>query len=101
MLFIDDIQRADPLSWAWIAELIASPDMKVLVLLTRRTGEGTVPAAAMRLELPPLSLDAAREIVGDAHAAELHERSGGNALFLTQLASNANTPRHRNRSRRP
>lgn len=87
VLFIDDIQRADPVSWAWIAELIASPDMKVLVLLTRRTGEGTVPDAAIRLELPPLSLEAARRIVGDEHAAELHQRSGGNALFLTQLAS--------------
>ena len=87
VLFIDDIQRADPLSWAWLAELIASSDMNVLVLLTRRTGEGTVPAAAMRLELPPLSLEAARQIVGEAQAAQLHERSGGNALFLTQLAS--------------
>ena len=49
--------------------------------------KATVPAAAMRLELPPLSLEAARQIVGEAQAAQLHERSGGNALFLTQLAS--------------
>ena len=25
VLFIDDVQRADPLSWAWIAELISQP----------------------------------------------------------------------------
>jgi DNA-binding SARP family transcriptional activator len=87
VLFIDDVQRADPLSWAWIAELIASPDLPILVLLTRRTGEGDVPPEATHLVLPPLSLEAARQIVGDEQAGRLHERSGGNALFLTQLAS--------------
>ena len=87
VLFIDDIQRADPLSRAWIAELISSSDLPLLVLLTRRTGEGEVPPQATHLELPPLSIEAARQIVGDEQAARLHERSGGNALFLTQLAS--------------
>ena len=87
VLFVDDVQRADPLSWAWIAELISSPELAVLVLLTRRTDEGVVPPQATRLMLSPLSLEAAREIVGAEHAARLHERSGGNALFLTQLAS--------------
>jgi len=87
VLFIDDVQRADALSCAWIAELIASPDLAILVLLTRRTGEGEVPPEAARLALAPLSLEAARQIVGDERAARLHGRSGGNALFLTQLAS--------------
>jgi DNA-binding SARP family transcriptional activator len=86
VLFIDDVQRADSLSWAWITELTASPDLPLLVLLTRRTGEGEVPPHATCIALSPLSLDAARQIVGDEHAARLHERSGGNALFLTQLA---------------
>ncbi len=87
VLFIDDLQRADPLTWAWINELIASPDLLLLVLLTRRTEEGEVPAQATRIVLSPLSLEAARQIVGEEHAHRLHERSGGNALFLTQLAS--------------
>jgi DNA-binding SARP family transcriptional activator len=87
VLFIDDVQRADPLSWAWIAELITSPELALLVLLTRRTDEGTIPPRATRLVLPPLSLEAARQIVGAEQAGRLHERSGGNALFLTQLAS--------------
>jgi DNA-binding SARP family transcriptional activator len=87
VLFVDDIQRADPLTWAWINDLITSPDLQLLVLLTRRTDEGEVPPQAMRLPLAPLSLEAARQIVGDEHARRLHERSGGNALFLTQLAS--------------
>jgi DNA-binding SARP family transcriptional activator len=87
VLFIDDVQRADPLSSAWIAELISSPDLAVLVLLTQRTDEGAVPPQATRLVLSPLSLEAARQIVGAEHASRLHERSGGNALFLTQLAS--------------
>ena len=85
--FVDDVQRADPLTWAWIADLVASPDLALLVLLTRRTGEGEIPPHAMRLLLPPLSVDAARQIVGEELATRLHERSGGNALFLTQLAS--------------
>ncbi len=86
VLFIDDVQRADPLSRAWVAELITSPDLSLLVLLTRRTGEGEVPAAASHLPLSPLSLEAAQQIVGEEQAARLHERSGGNPLFLTQLA---------------
>jgi DNA-binding SARP family transcriptional activator len=87
VLFIDDIQRADSLSRAWIAELMTSPDMSLLMLLTRRSGEGEVPPQATRLVLTPLSLEAARQIVGEEQAARLHERSGGNALFLTQLAT--------------
>ena len=87
VLFIDDIQRADPLTWAWVNDLIASPDLFLLVVLTRRSHEGEVPAQATRLVLSPLSLEAARQIVGEEHAQRLHERSGGNALFLTQLAS--------------
>jgi DNA-binding SARP family transcriptional activator len=86
VLFVDDIQRADRLTWAWIADLVASPDLSLLVLLTRRTGEGEIPPQATRLLLPPLSIDAARQIVGKERAARLHERSGGNALFLTHLA---------------
>ncbi|MFI5285093.1 MAG: ATP-binding protein [Candidatus Dormibacteria bacterium] len=87
VLFVDDAQRADALSWAWITDLVTSPDLPVLLMLTRRTDEGDVLPQATRLVLSPLSLDAARQIVGEARAARLHERSGGNALFLTQLAS--------------
>ena len=87
VLFVDDVQRADPLTWAWITDLVASPDLSLLVPLTRRSGEGEIPPHAVRLLLPPLSIDAVRQIVGEEHADRLHERSGGNALFLTQLAS--------------
>lgn len=87
VLFIDDLHRADPLTLAWIAEVMSSAELPLLVLLTRRSGEGHPPPGATRLALSPLSLEAAREIVGEERAAELHERSGGNALFLTQLAA--------------
>jgi DNA-binding SARP family transcriptional activator len=87
VVFIDDVQRADALSWAWIGEVVASPDLALLVLLTRRTDDGELPPNATRVLLPPLSLEAARQIVGDEHAVRLHERSGGNPLFLTQLGS--------------
>ena len=69
-------------------------------MLTRRTDEGEIPAAAIRLELAPLSLEAARQIVGDAHAAELHQRSGGNAAVPAHSFSNSDRRRHRRPSSR-
>ncbi len=87
MIFIDDIQRADPLTWAWIAELIASQDLRILVMLTvvlmKERYRRCDPSGTGALVTRGSATD-----VGDAQAAALHQRSGGNALFLTQLASN-------------
>jgi len=52
----------------------------------RRSGEGHIPRGALTISLAPLSISAARSIVGEDRAAELHRRSGGNPLFLTELA---------------
>jgi len=87
VLFIDDIQRADPLTLAWIADLARSTDLPLLILLTRRDAEGDVPGSAQTVRLTPLSLDAAAQMVGTARASELHRRTGGNPLFLSALAS--------------
>jgi DNA-binding SARP family transcriptional activator len=86
VLFIDDAQRADPLTSDWIADLAHHADLPILVLLTRRSGEGSVPDGARILRLTPLTVDAAARIVGTRRAAELHRRSGGNPLFLSALA---------------
>jgi DNA-binding SARP family transcriptional activator len=87
VLFIDDVQRADPLTVAWIADLARSTGLPLLLLLTRRTGEGEVPETAQTVRLAALSLDEAAQMVGIARAEELHRRSGGNPLFLSALAA--------------
>jgi DNA-binding SARP family transcriptional activator len=87
VLFIDDIQRADPLTVAWIAELARSDDLSLLILLTRRNSEGNLPVPSRVISLSPLSIDAASELVGAARASDLHRRSGGNPLFLSELAN--------------
>ncbi len=86
VLFIDDVQRADPLTVDWLAGLAANGGGRLLILLTRRSGEGHIPRGALTISLAPLSISAARSIVGEDRAAELHRRSGGNPLFLTELA---------------
>jgi DNA-binding SARP family transcriptional activator/tetratricopeptide (TPR) repeat protein len=86
VLFIDDIQRADPLTPAWIADLARSTDLPLLILLTRRSAEGDIREATQTISLTPLSVDAAAQIVGADRAPELHRRSGGNPLFLSALA---------------
>ena len=42
---------------------------------------------AKTVTLGPLDLEAAKAVVGHQRAAELHARSGGNPLFLVELAA--------------
>ena len=86
VLFIDDVQRADPLTVDWLSDLVGNVQVPLLVLLTRRGGEGHVPSASVTISLAPLSIGGTSSIVGESRAAELHRRSGGNPLFLTELA---------------
>ena len=59
---------------------------RLLVVVTRRPETGPDLPGAVRVRLGPLSLDDAAALVGGARAHELHERSGGNPLFLRELA---------------
>jgi DNA-binding SARP family transcriptional activator/predicted ATPase len=86
VLFIDDAQRADPLTADWIDSIARLPNLPLLILLTRRTGEGHVPANATPITVSPLSLDATTLMVGSERAHALYERTGGNPLFLSALA---------------
>jgi DNA-binding SARP family transcriptional activator/tetratricopeptide (TPR) repeat protein len=86
VLFVDDVQRADGLTVAWLTDLADATDLPLCILLTRRTNEGDVPRQSHVIAVPPLTRDAAVAIVGEQRAAALYPRSGGNALFLTQLA---------------
>ena len=86
ILFVDDAHRADPLTADWIDSVARIPDLSLLILLTRRTGEGHVPDAAETITVRPLSLDATARMVGGERAAAWYARTGGNPLFLSALA---------------
>ncbi len=85
-LFIDDAQRADALTSDWIDTLAHMPDVPLLIVLSRRTGEGRVPPGAQTITVSPLSLEATERMVGAERAGALHLRTGGNPLFLSALA---------------
>ncbi len=88
VLFIDDVHRIDPASASWLAQLASrSPDVHLLVLATQRTTERRLVAVDTVINVGPLSLDAAAAIVGADRVAGLYRRTGGNALFLTELAN--------------
>ncbi len=88
VLFIDDVHRVDSASASWLAQLVTrAPDTRLLVIVTQRTTERRTVAADRTLVVGPLSLDATTELVGAERAAGLHARTGGNALFLTELAN--------------
>ena len=87
VLFIDDAHRIDQASASWLAQLASrSPDLHLLVITTQRTTERRLLAVDRVIDVGPLSLDAAALIVGAERAPGLYSRTGGNALFLTELA---------------
>jgi len=88
VLFIDDAHRIDQASASWLAQLAQrSPDSRLLVLATQRSTESRLLAVDAVIPVGPLSLDATAAIVGSDRAAGLHARTGGNPLFLTELAN--------------
>ncbi len=87
VLVVEDVHLADPATHDLLARLHSHPPhARLLVLASRRTGEGRRLDADLRLQLEPLGLAACAELIGDAGAAELHRRSGGNPLLLLELS---------------
>jgi DNA-binding SARP family transcriptional activator len=87
VLVLDDVHLAGASTADWIRFAARrGRDARLLIVAARRGLEGPEIAADETVVLGPLSLDAARELVGD-RAEELHPRSGGNPLFLLELAS--------------
>ena len=86
VLLLDNGDEADPVTWAWLAHLRRrrEPPLLVVVALRDRTRAPLDPDLV--LEVPALTLADARELVEDDRAAQLWQRSGGNALLLTELA---------------
>jgi DNA-binding SARP family transcriptional activator/tetratricopeptide (TPR) repeat protein len=88
VLFIDDVHRIDSASASWLAQLATrTPETKLLVVATQRTTERRTIAVDRVVDVGPLSIDAVVSIVGAERAAGLYDRTGGNALFLTELAN--------------
>ena len=97
VLLLDDFHWADPASTDLLSALLHRPPMAgVLIALAARPHQlPTRLATALerahragvlaRVELPPLTRDETRELVGD-HAELFYAETGGNPFYLEQLA---------------
>ena len=87
VLLLDDAHLADSSTVDWLAHVRRRlPGTRLAVLAATRPGEGADIAGTETLELGPLDEEAAAELVGTDAAARLHQRAGGNPLFLLELA---------------
>jgi DNA-binding SARP family transcriptional activator/tetratricopeptide (TPR) repeat protein len=85
VLVIDDLHVASP-GVAEFLQFVLRRSDHLLVVATRRPEPGPDLPDAVRVRLGPLSVDDAAALVGPKRAEELHDRSGGNPLFLRELA---------------
>lgn len=87
-LLIDDLQFAgsSTLQWLRFAARRGGAIPLLVVAACRPEEEPPLPDATV-LTLRPLDLEAAEEIVGPERAGALWKRSGGNPLYLTELAA--------------
>jgi DNA-binding SARP family transcriptional activator len=87
VLVLDDIHLAGELTRAWVDFARARPSgVPLLIVVTQLLNSRPPHGIDDRITLGPLDLAAASEIVGSSRAAELHALTGGNPLFLRQLA---------------
>ena len=88
VLIIDDVHDADPTTLAWVGTLVRRPrELPIMIIMTHRSGEDVEVSASSVIEVGPLSRGAVEELFGAARAAELWDRTSGNALLLVELAS--------------
>ncbi len=86
-IVLDDIHMAGELTRAWIDFARARPSgVPLLIVVTQLLNTKLPSRVDDRITLGPLDLAAARIIVGSSRAEELHALTGGNPLFLRQLA---------------
>jgi DNA-binding SARP family transcriptional activator len=92
VIVLDDLHLAGTTTAEWLTYLARrGRGMPVLVLGARRTDEPRAPSIASDdvIALGPLDLGAVAEVVGAERAPALYERSGGNPLFLVELAAHS------------
>jgi DNA-binding SARP family transcriptional activator len=86
-LVLDDIHLAGELTRAWVDFARTRPSgIQLLIVVTQLLNNKLPNRIDDRITLGPLDLAAAGIIVGNSRAAELHALTGGNPLFLRQLA---------------
>jgi len=87
VLIFDDVHLAGSATADWVSFARRhGAGLRLLVVVARRPEEGRRIEADVTVKLGPLDLAATRKVVGDDRADELHRRSGGNPLFLVELA---------------
>jgi DNA-binding SARP family transcriptional activator/tetratricopeptide (TPR) repeat protein len=87
VLVIDDVHVADAATTRWLRQAGRRlAHSRIAVVAARRTEEGVPLPGVTTMVLGPLDLEATATIVGPERAEELHARSGGNPLFLVELA---------------
>jgi DNA-binding SARP family transcriptional activator len=87
VVIAEDVHLAGASTIEWLRFAVRRAQ-RLLIVATRRP-EGPPVGAAELVPVGPLDLASVAELVGDARAAELHERSGGHPLFLHELATAA------------
>jgi tetratricopeptide (TPR) repeat protein len=85
-LLLDNGDDADPVTWSWLGHLRRRREPRVLVVVAVRDRATVALEADLVLDVPPLGLAEVTELVGPGRAERLWDRSGGNALLLTELA---------------
>ena len=87
-LVIDDAHLADRATVEWLHYAVRrAADQRLFLVCAQRTEEAIPMPATSTVHLGPLDEKAAAEVVGSERADELTQRSGGNPLFLVELAA--------------
>ena len=84
VLIIDDVHEADAGTLSFVASYVRSAKNAMVLLTSRDPLTATV--GGNRLVLGPIDRDAAAQLVSDDAVSRLYDRSGGNPLFLLELA---------------
>ncbi len=88
VLVLDDVHLADATTKAWLQFASKRPTAgSLLIVASLRSEPAFALPGATRVTLGPIDLAAATRIVGVERAEVLLERSGGNPLFLVELAN--------------
>jgi DNA-binding SARP family transcriptional activator len=87
VVVVEDVHLAGDSTLEWLRFAVRR-GRRLLVLATMRPGGHPIDRTAT-IALGPLDLAAVTELVGPDRAADLHARSGGHPLFLTELAAAA------------
>ena len=88
VLVVDDVHLAGSATIEWLHYAARrAADLALLIVCAQRPEEASGLTGASTVRLGPLDEVAAAEVVGADRAAELVVRSGGNPLFLVELAA--------------